>query len=433
MSILIKKGRVIDPANKRDGVFDILVEDGKISKVAKNINKKIKSVIDAKGKIVLPGLIDMHTHLREPGREDTETISTGLRAAVKGGFTSVCSMPNTTPACDNQSIVKFIINEAKKTSLANIFPMGTITKNREGKEISEMADLKEAGCVGFSDDGDSVKDTSLMRRALEYASMLDVPIIAHCEDKALSQDGVMHEGFVSTISGLKAIPSRAESTIVERDTELAGMSGAAIHIQHVSAKESAENIRKAKEKGIKVTAEVTPHHLALTDACTKTFDTNTKVNPPLRTSADREALKKALKDGTIDVIATDHAPHLESEKDVEFDYAPFGMIGLETALSICIMELIETKILSWTELIEKLSLNPSRILKLNRSTFAEGAVADIAIIDPKKEWVYKKEGIESKSCNSPFIGWTLKGLATDVIVGGKVVMREEEFQIDVIL
>ena len=291
-----------------------------------------------------------------------------------------------------------------------------------------MADLKEAGCVGFSDDGDSIKNASLMRRALEYASMLDAPIIAHCEDKTLSQDGVMHEGFVSTVLGLEGVPSRAESTIIERDIELAGMPGAAIHIQHVSAKESAENIRKAKEKNIKVTAEVTPHHLALTDACAKTFDTNTKVNPPLRTSADREALKKALKEGVIDVIATDHAPHLESEKDVEFDYAPFGMIGLETALSICIMELIETKILSWAELIEKLSLNPSRILKLNRGTLTEGCIADITIIDPKKEWVYKKEEIESKSSNSPFIGWMLKGLATDVIVEGRVAMRDRNFK-----
>jgi dihydroorotase len=423
MSILIKKGHVIDPANKRDGVFDILAKDGKVSKIGKDLKDKAELVIDGKGKIVTPGLVDMHTHLREPGREDRETIKTGLAAAVKGGFTSVASMPNTTPCCDNQSVVRFIIEEGKSANLANVFPIGAITKGREGKELSEMWDLKEAGSLAFSDDGGSVKDSFLMRRALEYASMFDTPIISHCEDAALSEGGVMHEGFVSTVLGLGPIPSRAESTIVARDIELAEIAGAKIHIAHVSAKESVDIIKKAKEKGIKVTAEVTPHHLALTDVCVKTFDTNTKVNPPLRGAADREALKKALKDNTIDVIATDHAPHLESEKDVEFDNAPFGIIGLETALSICIMELIDKKVLSWPELVRKLSLNPSQILGIERGTLSEGASADVTIIDPDKEWIYKKEDIKSKSTNSPFIGWTLKGLATHVIVGGRLVSQ----------
>jgi len=427
MSILIRKGRVIDPANKRDGLFDILIEEGKIIKIAKTISKKTKGAIDAKDKIVSPGLIDMHTHLREPGREDKETIYTGVKAAIKGGFTSICSMPNTNPACDNQSVAKFIIDEAKKALLGNVFPVGALTKKREGKELSEMADLKKAGCVAFSDDGSSVKDSSLMRKALEYASMLGKPVMSHCEDKDLAESGVMHEGFISTTLGLKGIPSSAESTVVERDVQLAKMTGSTIHIQHVSAKESINVIKQAKEDGIMVTAEVTPHHIALTDICTKTFDTNTKVNPPLRTEEDKAALKDALKKGIIDAIATDHAPHLESEKDVEFDYAPFGMIGLETALSLCITELIDKKVLNWAELIEKLSLNPSRILKLGRGALSEGEIADITIIDPGKEWVYKKEDIESKSSNSPFIGWTLKGFANDVIVGGRIVMKDRKF------
>lgn len=424
MSILIRKGHVVDPANKRDGVFDILVEDGKIARVAKNINKKTETVIDAKNKIVIPGLIDMHAHLRDPGREDEETILTAGRAAVKGGFTSLCAMPNTNPPCDNQSIARFIVEEARKAGMVNVFPAGTITASRAGAELSEMADMKEAGCVAFSDDGDSVKNSFLMRTALEYASMLGVPLLSHCEDKILAQDGVMHEGYVSTVLGLKPIPSRAESTIAERDIELTAMAGARLHIQHVSAEETVKIIKEAKESGIKVTAEVTPHHLALTDAALKTYDTNTKVNPPLRAERDRRALVKALKEGIIDVIATDHAPHLESEKDVEFDRAPFGMIGLETALSVVIACLIETKILTWTQLVEKMSLNPAKILGLKKGTLSEGAAADITIIDPAREWVYEKGKSESKSSNSPFIGRTLKGLARDVIIGGRVVMKD---------
>jgi len=423
MKILIRRGHIIDPANKKSGIFDILIENGKIKKVEKNIKEKGDITIDAKDKIVTPGLVDMHAHLREPGREDAETIRTGLSAAVKGGFTSVAAMPNTNPCCDNRSVAKFVIEEAKKLSLANAFPVGALTKGRRGMELSEMWDLAEAGCVAFSDDGEPVGDSSLMRHALEYASMCEAPVISHCEDKSLSEGGVMHEGFVSTQLGLKGIPSRSESTITSRDIELAEITGAKLHIAHVSAKETISIIKKAKEKGISITAEVTPHHLALTDVCVKTFDTNMKVNPPLRTEEDREALKKALKDNTIDAIATDHAPHLESEKDVEFDYAPFGMIGLESALSVCIMELIDGKILTWPELVTKLSVNPSKILGIERGTLSEGAPADVTIIDPGKEWVYKKENIKSESPNSPFIGRTLKGLATDVIVGGKVVAR----------
>ena len=427
MSILIKNGHVVDPATKRDGIFDILIEDGKITKVASSIKDKAKSVIDAKNKIVTPGLIDMHAHLREPGREDKETILTGARAAIKGGFTSIAAMPNTTPACDNQSVVKLIIEKAESAKLCNVSPIGALTKGRVGAELSDMGELKNAGCVAFSDDGDTIQDAALMRRALEYASMQGIPVISHCEDKNLSRDGVMHEGFISTILGLRAIPAQAETIIVERDIELAKIAGAKLHIAHVSAKESVEIIKEAKKRKISITAEVTPHHIALNETYLKTYDTNMKVNPPLRTAEDQEALKKALKDGTIDVIATDHAPHTENEKDVEFDSAPFGMIGLETALSICIEELIDTNILTWTDLVEKLSVNPSKILNLKRGTLKKGAIADITIIDPKKEWIYKREDIESKSSNSPFVGKKLKGMAVDVIVGGEIVLREGKF------
>ncbi len=427
MSILIKNGHVVDPATNRDGIFDILIEDGKITKVASSIEDKAKSVIDAKNKIVTPGLIDMHTHLREPGREDKETILTGARAAVKGGFTSIAAMPNTQPACDNQSVAKLIIEKAESAKLCNIFPIGALTKGRVGVELSEMGELKNAGCVAFSDDGDTIQDAALMRRALEYASMQGIPVISHCEDKNLSRDGVMHEGFISTILGLRSIPAQAETIIIERDIELAKIAGTKLHIAHVSAKESVEIIKEAKKRKIPITAEVTPHHVALNETYLKTYDTSMKVNPPLRTVEDQEALKKALKDGTIDIIATDHAPHTENEKDVEFDSAPFGMIGLETALSICIMELIDTNILTWKDLVEKLSVNPSKILNLKRGTLKEGAIADVTIIDPKKEWVYKKENIESKSSNSPFARKKLKGVATDVIVGGEIVLREEKF------
>lgn len=422
MSLLIKNGHVIDPASKLEGVFDILVESGKISKVGKEIKTKADKTIDAKGKIVVPGLIDMHVHLREPGREDKETILSGAKAAAKGGFTSIACMPNTTPACDNQAIVKFIKEEARKAALVNVFPIGCITKGREGKELAEIAELKESGCVALSDDGDGVQSAGLMRRALEYASSFGVPIISHCEDASLAGEGVVNEGYISTILGLDGIPNKAESVMIQRDLELAEVAKAKLHIAHISTKEGVALVRQAKERNIDVTAEVTPHHIALTDTCCKTYDTNTKVNPPLRTQEDVTALKEGLKDGTIDMISSDHAPHLESEKDVEFDKAPFGMIGLETALSIAIMELIDTKILTWTDLVKKMSVNPSAVFGLKRGTLAEGAIADITIVDPEIKWIYKEENILSKSKNTPFKNWELKGQATHVIVSGKLVM-----------
>jgi dihydroorotase len=424
MAILIKNGRIIDPSAKLDKVGDLLIENGKISKVCGGGNSKTSETIDASGKIVVPGFVDMHTHLREPGREDKETIKTGCRAAVAGGFTTVCAMPNTDPACDAQAHVKFILEKAAEAGFARVLPIGSITKARLGKEMTEMQDLHDAGCLAVSDDGDSVADAGVMRRALEYASMVGLLVMSHCEDKRLVGDGVMHEGYWSTILGLKPIPVEAESTIVERDIQLAELAGARLHISHVSAAKSVEIIRQAKKRGARVTAEATPHHFTLRDEDLKGYNTNLKVNPPLRAAADIEAVMAGLKDGTIDAIATDHAPHLESEKEKEFDFAPFGMIGLETALSLAVMQLVEKGYLDWSGLVAKMATNPARILGLAAGSLAEGREADIAVIDPAKEWVYRKEEIVSRSTNSPFIGWKLKAKISDVLVGGKVVLRE---------
>ena len=419
MKILIKGGRVISPAEELDEITDILIEDGKISKIQKSIKVDVDQEINAQDKLVVPGFVDMHTHLREPGEEDKETIESGAKAALFGGFTTVCAMPNTKPACDNQAQVKFIIEKAQQSAFANVLPIGAITKAREGKEITEMADLKEAGCIALSDDGDTVENSSLMRRALEYASMLDLLIISHCESKVLAGKGVMHEGYWSTFLGLQPIPAEAESLIVDRDIQLSELAGARLHIAHVSTAKSVDIIRQAKKRGVDVTAEVTPHHFSLTDESLKAFDSNLKVNPPLRSKEDVVAIKEGLRDGTIDVIATDHAPHLEVEKEREFDYAPFGMIGLETALSLSIMNLVDEEYLDWSELICKLSVNPCRILKYARGTFKPLAVADIVIIDTKQKWKYSKDIVKSLSINSPFLDWSLKGAVTDVFVAGR--------------
>ncbi|MGB3241951.1 MAG: dihydroorotase [Candidatus Omnitrophota bacterium] len=424
MRILIKNGRIIDPSQDMDKKGDILVEKGKIAKVGGTITAAGATVIDAKGKIVAPGLVDMHAHLREPGGEDRETVETGLGAAVKGGFTTVCAMPNTDPPCDSQAQVKFLIERARQAKKANLLPVGTITKRREGEQMTEMAELKEAGCLSVSDDGSSVDDAVLMRRSLEYASMVGLLVISHCEDKSLSEGGVMHEGYWSTALGLAPIPAEAESVMMERDVRLAELAGARLHIAHVSTAASVEVIRQAKKRGAKITAEVTPHHLALKDEDLRTYDTNMKVNPPLRSEEDVKALKKGLKDGTIEVIATDHAPHLENEKEKEFDYAPFGMIGLETGLSVSVMSLLDEGHLAWPELIRKMSTNPCEILGCEGGTLREGAAADITIIDPDKEWVYEKDKIISRSTNSPFIGRNMKAAVTDVLVGGQVVVKD---------
>ncbi|MDD5449354.1 MAG: dihydroorotase [Candidatus Omnitrophica bacterium] len=425
MKILIKNGRVIDPANNIEAEADILIENGKIQKVSKDLRVDDAEIIEAKGKIVAPGLVDMHCHLREPGREDEETLLSASRAASKGGFTTICAMPNTIPPCDNQGVVGFITSESKRIGLCNIFVIGTITKGRMGQELSEIGELKKAGVVGLSDDGDSVDNSELMRRALEYASMFSLPLIAHCEDKLLSKNGVMNESFFSTVLGLRGCPAISESIRVARELELCAMTKGRLHIAHVSTKRSVELMRDAKKRGINATCETAPHYFALTDEAVKTsgFDTNTKMNPPLRTAEDLEAIKQGLLDGTIDAIATDHAPHTEDEKDTDFDSAPFGIIGLETALPLAVMELIDKAVLKWPALIEKMSVNPAKILGLNKGRLSIGDDADIVIIDPDAKWQVTKETIASKSKNTPFLEKSLKGAAVLTINSGRVVYR----------
>jgi len=426
--LLICGGRIIDFASGLDRVGDVYVRGKRIIKIEtkKRINPAKygtdEKVIDARDKIVCPGLVDIHTHLREPGREDEETIYTGSDAAVAGGFTSICCMPNTEPPIENQESVNFIYEKAK-SALCKIYPIACITKGQKGEELTEMADLKNAGAVAVSDDGKPVSNSRIMRYALEYSKMIDLPLVSHCEDLNLSSEGAMHEGFVSTVLGIKGIPSSAEEIMVARDIMLAEFTGGKLHIAHVSTSEAVDFIREAKKKKMKLTCEATPHHFTLTDEAIRTFDTNCKVNPPLRTKKDVEMIKKGLKEGTVDVIATDHAPHSIEEKEVEFDAAPFGMIGLETALSLVITELIERKVLTWKDAIAKMSYNPAKILKLDAGELKVGGPADITIIDPELEWAVDLNQFRSKSKNSPFGGWKLKGRAWMTIVGGKIVYK----------
>jgi dihydroorotase len=421
--LVIVGGRVIDQETKPDRVVDVFIRDGVIKKVEKARGKiRAKGIIDAKGKVVVPGLIDMHTHLREPGREDEETIYTGSCAAVAGGFTSICCMPNTQPPIDNKETVKFVYQKAKEAK-CKVYCIGCITKGQKGEELTEIDDLVQAGAVAISDDGRPVSDSQILRNALEYSRMLDLPVISHCEDLSLSANGVMHEGFVSTNLGMCGIPSLAEETVVARDIALAEFTKARIHIAHVSTEGSVDLIRQAKKRGVKVTCEATPHHFTLTDEIIRTFDTNAKVNPPLRTKRDVEAIKRGLKGGTIDCIATDHAPHSIEEKEVEFDFAPPGLVGLETALGLVVTELINKRVLSWTEAITKLSMNPSRILNLNGGRMKRNSPADITIIDPKASWVVDPSKFLSKSKNSPFGGRKLQGRVCHTIVDGKVVFE----------
>lgn len=425
--LIISGGRVMDPVSDFDKIADIFIQDGKIVRIESDKRKKVDKnfavqIIDAKGKIVCPGLIDMHTHLREPGREDEETIYTGSLAAVAGGFTCVCCMPNTFPPIDNQETVKFILEKAKSAK-CRVFPIACITKGQKGEEITEVGDLAGAGAVALSDDGFPVSNSGVMRSALEYSLMFDIPIISHCEDLALSKDGVMNESFISSLLGIEGIPSIAEEVMVNRDIKLSEYTKGKIHIAHVSTAGSVHLISEAKRKRRRanITCEATPHHFSLTDDLIKTFNTNLKVNPPLRTKKDVLAIKRGLRDGTIDVIATDHAPHSIEEKDVEFDAAPNGMIGLETALSLVISELIDKNFLSWKEAIAKLTINPAKILNLDLGRIKIGSPADITIIDTKANWVVSPEKLYSKSKNSPFIGKRLKGRAWMTIVEGKIV------------
>lgn len=421
MDILLKGGHVVDPSADLNSAADILIKSGKIADAGKNLKATGAKTIDCKGKIILPGLIDMHTHLRQPGREDEETFITGGRAALRGGFTSVLCMANTSPPVDNKGVVEYIYSESKKIGLVNIYTVGAVTKGLEGKELTEIGQIYEAGAKALSDDGKPVMNAEMMRRALEYAKMFDLPIISHCEDLDLSKNGVMNEGFVSTRMGLKGVPRTAETIMIMRDIELAQLTGSRVHIAHVSAKESVELIRQAKKKRINVTCETCPHYFTLTEEAVLGFNTNAKVNPPLRTKEDVEAVKKGLADGTIDAIATDHAPHSEEEKDVEFDFAASGMIGSETALSLVYTELVKKGVLSWSGVAERMSLNPARILGLpGKGSLKAGCDADVTVFDPGTNWAVEAKGMESKSKNTPFMGMRLDGAAALVIVGGKI-------------
>lgn len=422
MKLLIKNGRVIDPASGTDETLDILIEKGKITDIKAKIDTDQAKIIDASRLVVAPGFIDMHTHLREPGQEDKETIKTGSLAAAKGGFTSICCMPNTEPVNDNRGVTEYILSEANKSAVVNIFPIAAISKGEKGEDLTEMADLVDAGAIAFSDDGQPVQNSHLMRRALEYSKLLNTLIIDHCEDKNLSERGVMHEGHFSYLFGLSGIPASSEEIMVARDIILAEKTDARIHIAHLSAKGAVNLVREAKKKRIKITAEATPHHLILDDSSLETYDTNLKVNPPLRSKEDVKALITAVGDGIVDVIATDHAPHTPDDKDVEFDKAPFGINGLETAVSLILDRLVNKNIISLKKFIEMISTTPARILGLeNKGKVCVGADADLTILNLFQEIVVDVSKFKSKSRNNPFHDWKLKGVPAMTIVRGKIV------------
>jgi len=429
MEILLKNAHVVDPSSGIDSKSDILISGGKITDIKNNIkpDKKYR-VLDVAESIVMPSLLDIHAHLRTPGREDEETLLSGAKAALKGGFTNICCMPNTEPVLDNAGLVRSIIDTAKEDGIIDIYPIGAITKNREGKQLTEMHDLKEAGAVAFSDDGSSINDSHVMRRALEYANMLDMPIISHCEDNTLASGGQINEGYVSTILGLKGIPKETEVLFVARDISLAKLTGAHLHIAHVSCKESLDLIRLAKKEGVRISCETAPQYFSLTDEDLLGFDTNMKVNPPLRTKKDVDAIIKALSDGTIDVIASDHAPHSIQEKELEFDKAPFGMIGLQTSLPIAISKLIKTKALDWGELIKLMSVNPAGIIKKDPYIIKKGEEANLIVVK-MKEWAPSKDDIVSLSCNSAFLGKSLTGVIDYVFNKGKLLLENQKINL----
>ncbi len=421
MKTLIQGGRVVDPKNKIDAVMDVLLDGGKVAKVAPSVAVKADLVLNAKGKVVCPGLLDVHVHLRQPGFEYKETVETGLRAATKGGFTGVCPMPNTFPVSDRRSDMEFLIGEARRLGLGRVWPVGAVTLKQEGKELTEFGELKKGGAVALSDDGRPITDSSILKRSLEYSKKFDLVIMVHCQDEGLFCGGCMNEGFVSTQLGLSGIPVEAESVEVARDIQLADLSGGRLHFCHISSKKSLDLIREAKARGSKVTAETCPHYFHLTDESVLNYNTYAKMNPPLRTRTDVEAIKKALGDGTLDVISTDHAPHSDNDKDVEFDKAPFGIIGLETSLSLS-LDLVREKVLTMPDLVRKMSLGPATVLKIDRGHLSEGAAADVTVFDPDADWTFEKSGIESRSKNSPFLGRKMKGRATDVFCDGRQIL-----------
>jgi dihydroorotase len=422
MSLLIRGGRVVDPANSIDAVQDLLLQDGKVAKLGvKLATPEGATVIDAAGKVVCPGFIDMHVHLREPGYEYKETVATGTRAAAAGGFTAVCCMANTSPINDNRSITDYILAKARSEGVVRVYPIGAVTRGLEGKELAELAELAEAGCVGFSDDGKCVMNAELYRRAMEYTLPFAAPVISHAEDHTLAAGGSMHEGVVSTELGLRGIPAAAEDVMVARDILLAELTGAHVHIAHLSTAGAVRLVRDAKARGVRVTAEVTPHHLLLTDEAVRSWDANTKMAPPLRTKRDTEVLIEALADGTIDCVATDHAPHAVADKEGEFDRAANGIVGLETAVALLHDRLVRPGLLPLTTLVARLSRDPARLLNLPGGSLTVGAPADVTLIDSEVAVTIDPARFASKSRNTPFGGWTATGAPWKTIVAGKVV------------
>ncbi len=426
MKRLLKGGRVVDPANGRDGVFDVLIDGDRIVRVGRDlpVEADVMVVEVPSGLVVCPGLIDMHVHLREPGQEHKETIATGTAAAVAGGFTAVACMPNTHPVNDNAGVTEYILKKAAEANLARVYPIGAVSRGQDGEQLADIAELRQAGCVALSDDGRPVATALLMRRALEYAGMFKMPVIEHCEDPSLKAGGVAHEGYHASTLGLHGIPGEAESIMALRDISLAELTGGCVHIAHMSARQTLDAVRYGKARGARVTCEVTPHHLVLTDEMLVSpipYDTNVKMNPPLRASEDRDAMLAGLADGSVDVIATDHAPHHYDEKHVEFDRAPFGITGLETAVSLCLDRLVHAGVISLARLIELLSVNPAKILGVAGGSLAAGAPADLTILAPDLAVTVSVARMRSKAKNTPFDGWQLRGGVAATIVGGRVV------------
>lgn len=423
MRILLKGGKVVDPLQNKITSQDILIEDGFIVSLGRGLKAEGAKIYNIQGKLAAPGFIDMHVHLREPGFEAKETVATGCRAAVAGGFTSVACMPNTHPVADSATVIKYILDKARQVGLSRVYPVGAITNGSRGQELAEMDDMKNAGAVAFSDDGHPVAGSAMMRRAMQYASMVGLPVISHCEDLDLAGRGAMHEGYMSTRLGLKGIPAASEEVMVARDIILAEATGCPLHIAHISTAGSVQLVRQAKARGVRVTAEVTPHHFTLTDEAVEGYNTATKVNPPLRGAADVVAVREGLADGTIDVIATDHAPHTAEEKDVEYERAPNGLVGLETALGLVWTVLVHGGVLSPGQAVAKMSINPARILGIEKGPLAAGAVADITVLDPDCQWVVDPSKFYSKGRNTPFAGMKLRGLPVLTLVDGRVVYQ----------
>jgi dihydroorotase len=419
MNLLITGARVIDPSQELDATLDILIEEGSIARVDKKIKATGIDVLDASGLVATPGFIDLHTHLREPGQEHKETIASGTRAAVAGGYTAVCAMANTVPPNDERAVTEMVLAEAARNGHCRVYPIGAVSKGLKGEELAELADLRAAGCVGVSDDGKPVWNAQLMRRALEYCSMLGMPLIAHEEDANLNEGGVMHEGYYSTLLGMRGIPAASEETLVARDVILAKLTNAHVHIAHLSTAGAIDAVRRARADGVKVTCEVTPHHIALTDETVQSFSTNLKMNPPLRSEQHRRAILEGIADGTVDVIATDHAPHHFDEKNVEFDLAPFGVTGLETAFAVCYEHLVRSKVIALPRLIELFSTAPARIFNLPGGTLRKGSLGDVTLLDLEGVYEVTKE-FASMAANSPFVGTRLQGRVAATIVGGAI-------------